>query len=394
MSNMLKNTGITYFQIPNCFLSEDIYKKITKTQQHLYLFLWKESQHNSTLTLKYAGKDLAEKTFLVECQVNAARVGLVKLGLIQVEKVSGGYEYSLCHPDSGHCISNPRLQAKGYDFDKMTADENAAYYLHRIRDETATKTKNGLLSRCPLCKGDRRTFEVKTVGGLFHCHKCEAKGKLVSFEVALALSEGYEISRGEAHKRVCDGLRACNVTDVTTGKPEAEYSYSDADGEILFEVVRFPGKNFRTRKMNKAGDYVYKTTGIPKMLYRLPEVLQADTVFVVEGEKDADRLQGLKLRDSEGNEIAATTNSHGANHWKKEHTMHLEGKRVILIGDTDERGVRHMDDVQEQLTGWADVIRIELPFETNDVSRFLEINDLHAFMALLPETWIEAKVAI
>lgn len=395
---MLKNTGITYFAVPNCFMTEEIYRKITKTQQHLYLFLWKDSQHNSTLTLQYSGKKLAEKTWMAESQVNAARKGLVELGMIQVEKVSGGYEYSLCHPDSGHAISNPRLQSKGFDFDKMTPDENAAYFLHRLKEAGVTnaiKTTNGLMASCPICKGERKTFEVKSDEGVFHCHKCSAKGKMVSFEVALALGQGYEISRGEAHKRVCDALRACDVTDVTLGQPEAEYSYSNENGEVMFEVVRFPGKKFRTRKMSKAGDWVYKSmSAMPKLLYRLPWVLEADTVFVVEGEKDSDRLRNLKLRDSLGNEIAATTNSHGAGKWKKQHTEALKGKRVILIGDTDERGERHMEDVLEQLTGWADVIRIELPVGYKDVSKFLETNDVHQFMSLLPETWLEAKVSI
>jgi len=91
MSNALRNTGITYFQIPNCFLSEEIYRKITKTQQHLYLYLWKESQKHTALMRNYSGKNLAERTWMTESQVNAARAGLVKLGLIQVEKVTGGY---------------------------------------------------------------------------------------------------------------------------------------------------------------------------------------------------------------------------------------------------------------------------------------------------------------
>lgn len=335
---------------------------------------------------------------MTESQVNAARAGLVDLGLIQVEKVTGGYEYTLCNPDSGHAISNPKLQSKGFDFDKMTSEENEAYYTHRLKAHNitnASKTANGLSASCPLCRGGRKTFEVKTDGGAFYCHKCEAKGKLVSFEVALAMSQGYEINRGEAHKRVCEALRACDVTDVTIGQPEAEYSYSNEDGEILFEVVRFPGKKFRTRKMNKAGDWVYKSmSAMPKLLYRLPWVVQADTVFVLEGEKDANRVHGLMLVDSQGKEIAATTNSHGAGKWKKQHTEALKGKRVLLIGDNDSRGERHMEDVLEQLTGWADVVRIQLPSEYKDVSQFLETHDVHQFMDLLPQTWLEAKVTI
>jgi hypothetical protein len=399
MSNMLRNTTITYFQLPNSFLTKEIYKKINKTQMHLYQFLWKESQKNSKLALKYSGKELAEKTWMVDCQVIAAREGLEALGLIMFEKVQGGYEYSLCNPDTGQCLSNPRQQEKGFDFTKMTSEENETYFIHGLEKATVTsieKTQNGLRAGCPLCKGHRSaTFEVNTAVGMFHCHKCENKGKLVDFEVLLALAQGDEITRKEAHLRVCEGLRACGVNDVTMGLPEAVYAYPDKDGEVVFEICRFPGKQFRVRTINKAGDPVYKANGsLPKMLYRLPDVLEAKTVFVCEGEKDADTLHMLEIRDNDGYKIAATTNSLGANKWRNEHTMFLKDKRVILIGDTDSRGIRHMDDVMEALTDWADVARVDLPLEYKDVSNFLETNHVHDLRALLPEGWIEELAQI
>jgi 5S rRNA maturation endonuclease (ribonuclease M5) len=228
-------------------------------------------------------------------------------------------------------------------------------------------------------------------GYLFNCHKCSCKGKLVAIEVALALADGFKIDRGEGHKRVVEALRACDVTDVTIGEPEAQYDYTNENGEVLFEVVRFPGKKFKTRKMNVAGDYHYKAGGLPTLLYRLPYVLAANTIIVVEGEKDVESINRLALRDPEGNPIQATTNSHGAGKWKPAHTVHLKGKRVILIGDNDERGVRHMDDVQDALSEVAKVVRVALPFEYKDVTAYLENNYIQGLLNLLPESWMEAK---
>ncbi len=56
--------------------------------------------------------------------------------------------------------------------------------------------------------------------------------------------------------------------------------------------------------------------------YRLPELAAADprrSVFVVEGEKDADRLAALGA--------VATCNPGGAGKWRPEFGAHLAGRR-------------------------------------------------------------------
>ena len=163
----------------------------------------------------------------------------------------------------------------------------------------------------------------------------------------------------------------------------------------MFELVRFPNKNFRMRMINRAGDYVYKAKDMPKILYRLPNVLEATTVFVTEGERDADRLHGLKLRDDAGNEIVGTTNANGAGKWKAAHTKSLKGKKLILIGDNDERGISHMDDVEEEVTKVAKAVaRVHIPTPFKDVSEYLEMHSVHNFISLMPENWLEELVAI
>ena len=49
--------------------------------------------------------------------------------------------------------------------------------------------------------------------------------------------------------------------------------------------------------------------GVERVLYRLPEVLAAGEVWVVEGEKDADSLAALG--------IVATCNAGGAGKWSE-----------------------------------------------------------------------------
>ncbi len=70
----------------------------------------------------------------------------------------------------------------------------------------------------------------------------------------------------------------------------AAYDYTDAAGRLLYQVVRFEPKTFRLRRPRPGGAWAWDLNGTPRVPYRLPEVLRADTVFIVEGEKDADRL--------------------------------------------------------------------------------------------------------
>jgi putative DNA primase/helicase len=77
----------------------------------------------------------------------------------------------------------------------------------------------------------------------------------------------------------------------------ATYSYRDATGELRYQVVRSAPKDFRQRRPNGAG-FVWNMEGVKPLPYRLPELL-ADpvaTVFIVEGEKDADTRRNRARR--------------------------------------------------------------------------------------------------
>ena len=88
--------------------------------------------------------------------------------------------------------------------------------------------------------------------------------------------------------------------------------------------------------------------GRKRILYNLPEVIAAEVVLFVEGEKKADILRDLRLLDSNGKPVAITTTG-GAGSWRIENVEHLMGKRVVLLPDTDEPGLRYSADVQASL---------------------------------------------
>ena len=112
---------------------------------------------------------------------------------------------------------------------------------------------------------------------------------------------------------------------------EAVYDYRAADGELRFQVLRKRGKTFACRRPLPGGGWAWNLTGVERLLYRLPETLAAaragGVVYVVEGEKDADRLAGLGL--------AATTNPGGAGKWLPWYSATLQSAHVVLLPDCD-----------------------------------------------------------
>lgn len=168
-----------------------------------------------------------------------------------------------------------------------------------------------------------------------------------------------------------------NGTPRATAAPVAVYRYQDENGQEVRQKVRFEPKDFRIRHQNAAGEWVYKAGTGPAVLYRLPEVMAAitegRTIFVCEGEKDADRLVSLGL--------VATTNIEGAaqakqrSKWKADYTAQLEGaSRVILLPDNDAPGRAHMSAIAKAL--WdkgidARIIELQGVPEKGDVSDWL-----------------------
>jgi putative DNA primase/helicase len=95
--------------------------------------------------------------------------------------------------------------------------------------------------------------------------------------------------------------------------------------------------------------------GVRRVLYRLPELLRAVDVFIVEAEKDADNL--LKLG------LTATSNLGGSGKWRDEYTESFQAhQHVVVIPDNDEPGRKHANHVAAALSGKVASIKIlELP---------------------------------
>lgn len=153
------------------------------------------------------------------------------------------------------------------------------------------------------------------------------------------------------------------------GTPVATYDYQDAAGKLVMQVLRYKPKTFRQRRPLDSG-WIFNIKGVKPVPYHLPELLGSskdEPVFIVEGEKDVDRMLAIKA--------LATCNAGGAGKWQDEHSAYLKGRDVILLADNDEAGRKHVLDVAEKLKGVAkSIVTLHLPGlpEKGDLSDWLD----------------------
>lgn len=149
----------------------------------------------------------------------------------------------------------------------------------------------------------------------------------------------------------------------------AEYDYVDENGELLYQVIRYEPKDFRQRRPDRLGNWVWNLDEVRRVLYKLPQVITANTeeaIYICEGEKDADKLASLGL--------VATTNAGGAGKWREEYNEYLNGRDIVILPDNDETGLQHANQVANSLYRIAAAVKIvELPDlpAKGDVSDFL-----------------------
>lgn len=154
---------------------------------------------------------------------------------------------------------------------------------------------------------------------------------------------------------VCEPLDPSRVRDnevwTPSGPASHVYDYTDEHGELLFQTLRTPlpggGKTFSQRHLDpsKRGGWAYNLQDVRRVLYRLPEVLagvsDGEEVWVLEGEKDADRAR------ADGK--VATCPPMGAGKWRTEYGAALAGARVTIVADNDEPGRKHANEVFDDL---------------------------------------------
>ena len=205
--------------------------------------------------------------------------------------------------------------------------------LERLRHAGCKVSKNGAgyISQCPVHDDRKASFSIGEGDdgrALLHCHAGCAPEEIVA-ALGLEMRDLFSSKQGSGRK-ISHSRRIVAI-----------YDYTDEAGTRLFQTVRYEPKDFRQRRPDGRGGWIWNIQETRRVLFRLPAVLDAvrrgETIYVVEGEKDV-----LAFEEADA---VATCNPGGAGKWRSEHTEMLRGaKRVVVVADTDGPGRKHAWD--------------------------------------------------
>jgi DNA primase len=216
--------------------------------------------------------------------------------------------------------------------------KNSEYFekvLSKLRTVTGPDKAGWYTALCPF-HNDQHHPNLRFKESGFCCMACGEKGNLKK----LAIKFGVNMDKEQKRKTI-----------------KEIYDYKDENGKLLFQVVRYEPKDFRQRRPDGKGGWIWNLDGIRRVLYCLPELIAAQPdsiVFIVEGEKDVKAIQSLGL--------VATCNSGGAGQFTAEMREPLKNRPVVIIADRDEPGRKHAQQVASILNEFAASVKVmELP---------------------------------
>jgi hypothetical protein len=247
--------------------------------------------------------------------------------------------------------------------------------IERVIEQRGIRLNGGKIERegpCPLCGGEDR-FSINTKKQVFNCRGCNIGGDVIALVEHLDRVDFIAAATslaGEPPPTANGKYRAVEPKKVVA----AEYAYHDENGVVAFVVERVEYRNpdgtfvrakggkrkktFRQRRWDPghSGAWLWNVDGVPALIYKLPEVIEAiatgKVIAVVEGEAKADALWAWN--------VPATCCACGAGKWHAEHAEYLRGAEVVLLPDNDEPGFQHIAEVGATLAGVAKRVRVLL----------------------------------
>jgi putative DNA primase/helicase len=248
--------------------------------------------------------------------------------------------------------------------DKLSEAQYRKYYEARLEGRSLRKSGDDYTTRCPFHDDTHASLAISTRKGVWTCFAGCGSGGVLDFECKFSSSD-----RATAYKHIAEII---GISCQLERHQEAVYSYTDPFGKELFQVVRYANKRFVQRRRDDNGNWIYKTADLTMVLYHLADVVTANHIIVVEGEKDADNL---KVALGQQSSIAVTTSPRGAGKWKEEFSIYFAGKQVLVLPDNDEPGRKHGEDVAASVYQYTQQVKLlALPglAAHGDVSDYLQ----------------------
>jgi hypothetical protein len=230
---------------------------------------------------------------------------------------------------------------------------NARKLLHRLNG--VKKTNSGWSARCPahedrnaslsIAEGDGGRVLVRCFAGCDHKKIVAALGlderDLFDADATPTAAKKKSSSNKATGKPYATADAAQKAYEGTRGKPATVHDYLDEHGVHVGSVIRWQrsptDKEIRPTSRHAAGWRLEHMPEPRPLLDRRRIVETAGRVYVVEGEKCCDAVNGLGL--------VATTSSGGSNAASKSDWSPLAGREVVILPDNDDAGRKYAADV-------------------------------------------------
>jgi putative DNA primase/helicase len=245
----------------------------------------------------------------------------------------------------------------------FTPTEVSIYYAARVPKLNQPR-RGESRGPCPIHQGEDDNFAVKSETGEWFCHSvCGRGGSLIDLEMELSGAD-FKVALAEIF-RVVGRAQTVNGGRRRAGPSRfvREYGYTDEGGQLLFAVVRMDPKAFKQRRPNGKGGWIWNTKGIRLVLYRLAQLVKrgTETIFICEGERDVESLEGLGL--------LASCNPMGAGKWRTEYSETIRDRSVMILPDNDIPGRMHAATVA------ADLMRVRCEVRIIEVPKGKDVSD-------------------
>ena len=242
----------------------------------------------------------------------------------------------------------------------------------------AREQRHTKANRCPVCggadedprgRGKRCSGFSSEDGSYVHCSREDFAGNVSADEDNLYVHFMHgECKCGNTHGPITS----------TQSTVERTYDYRDENRNVLFQVVRRKGPNkFRQRRPDGSGGWIWNLQNVRRVLYRLPELIEADkecAVYIVEGEKDTETLIARGYVATTG---PMGAESSGRKAWKDSvgaiASTVLAGRDVTIVSDADDVGRKHARLIESFIAGTVRSLKLlEPPAPHKDVTELLE----------------------
>lgn len=273
--------------------------------------------------------------------------------------------------------------------------KNNNNYLKRVIEYYGVKFKNDK-ALCPFHNEKNESFSIKDNRYKCFTSSCNANGDIIDFikhkeglTTLEATKKAYDIlglkcdlkpSKLDRLKEYIEKNNRHHYKDKDC-KYEDTYIYENEQSIPVLARIKFKNpvtgkKEFSQANIVDSGEF-YKLdfkSDKPNLLYNLPNVIKAikenKEVFIVEGEKDANTLNKLGF-------IATTTRE--VSSINEEILKPLFGGKIVVIGDNDETGIKHINNIRKLLKDKVMSFKVPTFNELEQLGNKADITDIVDF---------------